>query len=132
MTWLNSKAPCIDWYQGTVTFPAQIQITSEEEANHNPLADLPAQYHKFAKVFAEEEFQVLPPHREYDIAIDLVLGAKLTPGPIYGMTDAESKALKLHIDKELATGKIWPGTSSAGAPVMFVKKANRSLQLVVD
>ncbi|KAF8753952.1 hypothetical protein RHS01_06575 [Rhizoctonia solani] len=98
----------------------------------NPLADLPEQYHEFAKVFGEEEFKVLPPHREYDISIDLVPDAKLTPGPIYGMTDAESKALKQHIDEELATGKIRPSTSSAGAPVMFVKKSDGSLRLVVD
>ncbi|KAF8752208.1 hypothetical protein RHS01_07841 [Rhizoctonia solani] len=103
-----------------------------EEADSDPLADLPPQYHEFAKVFGEEEFKVLPPHREYDISIDLVPDAKLSPGPIYGMTDAESKALKQHIDKELATGKIRPSTSSAGAPVMFVKKADGSLRLVVD
>ncbi|KAF8667767.1 hypothetical protein RHS04_09261 [Rhizoctonia solani] len=48
------------------------------------------------------------------------------------MTNAESKALKQHIDEELAMGKIHPSTSSAGPPVMFVKKADRSLQLVVD
>ncbi|QRW19916.1 Retrotransposable element Tf2 protein [Rhizoctonia solani] len=48
------------------------------------------------------------------------------------MTDAESKALKQHIEEELATGKIRPSTSSAGAPVMFVKKADGSLRLVVD
>ncbi|KAF8746754.1 hypothetical protein RHS01_08828 [Rhizoctonia solani] len=117
---------------GTVTFPDQVQIASEEEADSNPLADLPTQYHKFAKVFGEEEFKVLPPHREYNISIDLIPDAKLTPGPIYGMTDAESKALKQHIDEELATGKIRPSTSSAGAPVMFVKKADGSLRLVVD
>ncbi|KAF8753893.1 hypothetical protein RHS01_06639, partial [Rhizoctonia solani] len=132
MTWLTAEAPLIDWQQGLVTFPEQIQIASEEEADSNPLADLPPQYHKFAKVFGEEEFKVLPPHREYDIAIDLVPDAKLTPGPIYGMTDAESKALKQHINEELATGKIRPSTSSAGAPVMFVKKADGSLRLVVD
>ncbi|KAF8750371.1 hypothetical protein RHS01_09468 [Rhizoctonia solani] len=73
-----------------------------------------------------------PPHREYNIAIDLLPDAKLSPGPIYGMTDAESKALKQHIDEELATGKIRPSTSLAGAPVMFVKKADGSLRLVVD
>ncbi|KAF8751627.1 hypothetical protein RHS01_08519 [Rhizoctonia solani] len=101
MTWLTAEAPLIDWQQGLVTFPEQIQIASEEEADSNPLADLPPQYHEFAKVF----------------------------GPIYGMTDAESKALKQHIDKELATGKIRPSTSSAGAPVMFVKKADGSLRL---
>ncbi|QRW25155.1 Retrotransposable element Tf2 protein [Rhizoctonia solani] len=118
--------------QGLVTFPEQVQIASEEEADLDPLADLPAQYHKFAKVFGEEEFKVLPPHREYNIAIDLIPNTKLSPGPIYGMTDAESKALKQHIDEELAMGKIRPSTSSAGTPVMFVKKADGSLRLVVD
>ncbi|QRW23169.1 Retrotransposable element Tf2 protein [Rhizoctonia solani] len=132
MTWLTEEAPLIDWQQGLVTFPEQAQIASEEEADSDPLADLPLQYHEFAKVFGEEEFKVLPPHREYDISIDLIPDAKLTPGPIYGMTDAESKALKQHIDEELATGKIRPSTSSAGAPVMFVKKADGSLRLVVD
>ncbi|KAF8756697.1 hypothetical protein RHS01_04274 [Rhizoctonia solani] len=83
-------------------------------------------------VFGEEEFKVLPPHQEYNIAIDLLPDAKLSPGPIYSMTDAKSKVLKQHIDKELATGKIHPSTSSTGAPVMFVKKADGSLQLVVD
>ncbi|KAF8748849.1 hypothetical protein RHS01_10553 [Rhizoctonia solani] len=132
MTWLTAEAPLIDWQQGLVTFPEQVQIASKEEADPDPLADLPPQYHEFAKVFGKEEFKVLPPHREYDISIDLVPDAKLTPGPIYGMTDAESKALKQHIDKELAMGKIRPSTSSAGAPVMFVKKADGSLRLVVD
>ncbi|QRW23207.1 Retrotransposable element Tf2 protein [Rhizoctonia solani] len=132
MTWLTQESPLINWSLGTVTFPEQVQIASEEEADPNPLADLPKQYHEFAKVFGKEEFKVLPPHREYDISIDLVPDAKLSPGPIYGMTDAESKALKQHIDEELATGKIRPSTSSAGAPVMFVKKADGSLRLVVD
>ncbi|QRW15820.1 Retrotransposable element Tf2 protein [Rhizoctonia solani] len=132
MTWLTTKAPLIDWQQGLITFPKQAQIASEEEADPDPLADLPPQYHEFAKVFGKEEFKVLPPHREYDISIDLVLDAKLSPGPLYGMTDAESKVLKQHIDKELATGKIRPSTSSTGTPVMFVKKADGSLRLVVD
>ncbi|KAF8749953.1 hypothetical protein RHS01_09609 [Rhizoctonia solani] len=117
MTWLTAEAPLIDWQQGLITFPEQVKIASEEEADLDPLADLPQQYHKFAK---------------YDIAIDLIPNAKLSPGPIYGMTNAESKALKQHINEELATGKIRPSTSSAGAPVMFVKKADGSLRLVVD
>ncbi|KAF8757845.1 hypothetical protein RHS01_03640 [Rhizoctonia solani] len=108
MTWLTTESPLIDWQQGLVTFPEQIQIASKEEADPDPLVDLPPQYQEFAKVFGEEEFKVLPPHREYNISIDLVPDAKLSPGPIYGMTDAESKALKQHIDKELATGKICP------------------------
>ncbi|KAF8748612.1 hypothetical protein RHS01_10695 [Rhizoctonia solani] len=108
MTWLTAEAPLIDWQQGLVTFPEQVQIASKEEADSNPSTDLPLN------------------------TTNLVPDAKLSPGPIYGMTDAESKALKQHIDEELATGKIRPSTSSAGAPVMFVKKADGSLRLVVD
>ncbi|KAF8751481.1 hypothetical protein RHS01_08151 [Rhizoctonia solani] len=128
----NGHSHSIPFLVWTGHLPEQVQIASEEEADQNPLADLPSQYHEFAKVFGEEEFKVLPPHREYNIAIDLLPDAKLSPGPIYSMTDAESKALKQHIDEELATGKICPSTSSAGAPVMFVKKADSSLRLVVD
>ncbi|QRW23269.1 Retrotransposable element Tf2 protein [Rhizoctonia solani] len=132
MTWLTWEAPLINGQEGLVTFLEQIQIASEEEADQDPLANLPTQYHKFAKVFGKEEFKVLPPHREYDIAIDLVPDAKLSPSPIYSMTDTETRALKQHIDEELATGKIRPSTLSTGAPVMFVKKADGSLRLVVD
>ncbi|QRW22881.1 Retrotransposable element Tf2 protein [Rhizoctonia solani] len=106
MTWLTSESPLIDWQQGLVTFPEQVQIASEEEADPDSIADLPTQYREFARVFGKEEFKVLPPHWEYDIAINLVPDAKLSPSPLYGMTDAESKALKQHIEEELATGKI--------------------------
>ncbi|CCO33468.1 Transposon Ty3-G Gag-Pol polyprotein AltName: Full=Gag3-Pol3 [Rhizoctonia solani AG-1 IB] len=48
------------------------------------------------------------------------------------MTPSETAALKKHIDSELAAGKICPSTSPAGAPVMFVKRADGRLCLVVD
>ncbi|CCO31583.1 Retrotransposable element Tf2 155 kDa protein type 1 [Rhizoctonia solani AG-1 IB] len=48
------------------------------------------------------------------------------------MTPSETAALKEHIDSELAAGKIRPSTSPAGAPVMFVKRADGRLCLVVD
>ncbi|QRV87182.1 Retrotransposable element Tf2 protein [Ceratobasidium sp. AG-Ba] len=48
------------------------------------------------------------------------------------MTPVETAALKEHIDAELASGKIRPSTSPAGAPVMFVKKSDGRLRLVVD
>ncbi|QRW26584.1 Retrotransposable element Tf2 protein [Rhizoctonia solani] len=82
ITWLAQESPLIDWTLGIVTFQEQVLIALEEEADPDLLADLPSQYHEFAKVFGKEEFKVLPPHREYDIAIDLLPDAKLSPGPI--------------------------------------------------
>ncbi|CCO35134.1 Retrotransposable element Tf2 155 kDa protein type 1 [Rhizoctonia solani AG-1 IB] len=134
MRWLSSEEPSINWASGTITFPNEelAAIASEEETDPNPLALIPPEYHEFAQVFSEEEFKVLPPHREYNIGIELTPEAALFHGPIYGMTDAESRALKEHLDTEVATGKIRPSKSPAGAPVMFVKKADGSLRLVVD
>ncbi|KAF8756181.1 hypothetical protein RHS01_04909 [Rhizoctonia solani] len=97
MTWLTAEAPLINWQQGLVTFPEQVQIASKEEADSDPLADLP---------------------------LNLVPDAKLSPGPIYGMTDAESKALKQHIDEELATARSALVPPQQAPPVMFVKKAD--------
>ncbi|QRW26397.1 Retrotransposable element Tf2 protein [Rhizoctonia solani] len=47
------------------------------------------------------------------------------------MTPVEREALKEHIDSEQA-GKIVPTTSPAGAPVMFVKRVDGRLCLVMD
>jgi hypothetical protein len=132
MPWLKEQNPSIDWKEHTVCLPEKINVASEDKADPDPLAGLPPIYHEFAKVFGEEEFKVLPPHRSYDLAIDLKEGAKLHHGPLYSMTEMESQTLKKWIDEELAAGKIRRSESEAGAPVMFVKKADGSLRLVVD
>jgi hypothetical protein len=132
MPWLKNQNPSINWKEQTITFSELAQIASEEEADKDPLKGLPENYHEFTKVFGEEEFKVLPPHRPYDLAIDLKEGAKLHHGPLYSMTEVESQTLKKWIDEELATGKIRRSESEAGAPVMFVKKTDGSLRLVVD
>ncbi|CCO34134.1 Retrotransposable element Tf2 155 kDa protein type 2 [Rhizoctonia solani AG-1 IB] len=48
------------------------------------------------------------------------------------MTPSKTAALKEHIDSELAAGKIHPSNSPAGTPVMFVKRADGRLCLIVD
>jgi hypothetical protein len=132
MPWLQDQNPDIDWKEQTITLAEISKIASEEEADSDPLKGLPPIYHEFAKVFGEEEFKTLPPHRTYDLSIDLKEGAKLHHGPLYSMTELESQTLKKWIDEELAAGKIRRSESEAGAPVMFVKKADGSLRLVVD
>jgi hypothetical protein len=48
------------------------------------------------------------------------------------MSEPESKALREYIDENLAKGFIRHSKSSAGAPVLFVKKKDGSLRLCVD
>ena len=48
------------------------------------------------------------------------------------MSETELKLLKDYLDDMLGKGFIRPSSSAAGAPVLFVKNPNGSLQLCVD
>ncbi|CCO34032.1 Retrotransposable element Tf2 155 kDa protein type 1 [Rhizoctonia solani AG-1 IB] len=93
---------------------------------------IPEEFKAFQKVFSNNFFTTLPAHCSYDCAIPLEDEKDVPYGPIYPMTLSETAALKEHIDSELAAGKICPNTSPAGAPVMFVKRADGRLRSVVD
>ena len=53
-------------------------------------------------------------------------------GPIYSLSEPEHAVLKEFIDDHLATGTIRPLQSPIGAPVLFVKKKDGALHMVVD
>ncbi|CEL62071.1 hypothetical protein RSOLAG1IB_12491 [Rhizoctonia solani AG-1 IB] len=133
--WLEKEQPDIDWSLHQLSFPIPqstfAHITQEEEANDNPLEGIPVQYHEFAKVFGEEEFNKLPPHQSYNIGIELTEEGPLN-SPLYSMTDAESVTLKQWLEDELKAGKIHPSKSPISSPVMFVPKKDGSRCLVVD
>ncbi|GAB1520120.1 hypothetical protein RhiTH_003193 [Rhizoctonia solani] len=75
LKWLNAHNPEIDWNSRTLSFPhappEHAAIAEEEEADKDPLKGVPPKYHPYAKVFGEEEFNKLPPHRHYNIGIEL-------------------------------------------------------------
>ncbi|KAF8691634.1 Reverse transcriptase-rnase h-integrase, partial [Rhizoctonia solani] len=77
LKWLDAHNPEIDWNQQTLSFPhappQHVAIAKEEEADQNPLEGVPSKYHQYAKVFGEEEFNKLPPHRHYNIGIELTV-----------------------------------------------------------
>ncbi|CUA78024.1 Transposon Tf2-7 polyprotein [Rhizoctonia solani] len=111
--WLVEENPQINWRTGTLKYETA-KIVDEQEADEHPI---PKEYLEFSKVFGEEEFNKLPPHRPYDIDIELKEDAKLGHAPLYSMTPAESKELKEWLDKELAQGKITPSKSPIASPV---------------
>ncbi|KAH0611235.1 uncharacterized protein H6S33_011662 [Morchella sextelata] len=53
-------------------------------------------------------------------------------GPLYGMSREELIVLKRYIQDNLKKGFIQASSSPAGAPVLFVKKADGTLRLCVD
>ncbi|XP_058100546.1 uncharacterized protein LOC131245243 [Magnolia sinica] len=74
----------------------------------------------------------LPPQLDIDFTIDLVLGAKPISLPTYRIPPCEMEELRSQIDNLLKSGFIRPSVSPWGAPVLFVKKNDCSLQLCVD
>ena len=93
---------------------------------------VPKQYHAYLDVFSEAGANTLPPHRKYDLEIPLIPGAKLPWGPLYSMSGVELEAMREYIKTNLANGFIRPSKSPAAAPVMFVKRPDGKLRLVVD
>ena len=50
---------------------------SNSQPLNSPLAQVPTHLHEFTNMFLKEGFDELPPHHEWDHAIELVSGAKL-------------------------------------------------------
>ncbi|CCO37117.1 Retrotransposable element Tf2 155 kDa protein type 2 [Rhizoctonia solani AG-1 IB] len=128
--WLILANPDINWRTLEVLLRPPVEALASEIAP--PITSIPEEFKAFQKVFSNDFFTTLPAHRSYDCAIPLEDGKDVPYGPIYPMTPSETAALKEHIDSELAAGKIRPSTSPAGTPVMFVKRADGRLCLVVD
>ena len=104
-----------------------------DKPKFNPdLDQVPEIYHEFADVFAKQKADTLLPHHDCDLKINIEDGSKPLSGIIYPLSTSELKTLWEFIDDNLKTGFIWPSNSLFGAPVLFVKKKDRSLQLCVD
>ncbi|QRW24359.1 Retrotransposable element Tf2 protein [Rhizoctonia solani] len=66
----------------------------------------------------------LPPHRPYDIAIELLPDAKPRHGPIYSLGPREDVELRETIEKQLKAGLIRPSKSPMASPYYFMTKKN--------
>jgi hypothetical protein len=93
---------------------------------------LPTKLHDFADVFSKIKASVLPPHRPYDIKIELEPGKSPPFGPLYSLSRDEQKLLREWLDDQLSRGLITPSTSPAASPVLFAKKKDGSLRLCVN
>ncbi len=105
----------------------------EEPINEEPtLEEIPIPYRDLAKVFSKQEADKLPPHRITDCKIILEKDATLHYGPIYSLTEEESKLLEEYIKENLEKGFIRPSESPAGYPVVFQKKKDGTLRVCID
>jgi len=86
----------------------------------------------FESMFAKEDFNILPEHRQWDHAIELIPGLEPKLSKVYPLSPVEQKELDAFLEENLCTGQICPSKSPMAAPVFFIKKKDGSLQLVQD
>jgi len=92
---------------------------------------LPEQYWDYEDVFSKYLAGALPQHSEYDHAIETE--GKTPPHlPIYNLSQKELGILREYLDSSLTKGWIRESKSPAGAPILFVPKADGTMRLCVD
>ena len=104
----------------------------EPDAVRRHLPLLPAYVAEFQSVFAKEDFDILPEHRKWDHAIELIPGAEPKSSKVYLLSPLEQEELDAFLEENLHTGQIRPSKSPITAPVFFIKKKDGSLRLVQD
>jgi hypothetical protein len=102
------------------------------EGDDEPL-DIPEEYQQWEPLFREgSKSDALPQHQAWDHKIPLMPGKEPTFGPIYQLSENELKVLDQYLKDNVAKGFIRPSQSSAGYPILFVKKKDGTLRLCVD
>ncbi|GJY04334.1 putative reverse transcriptase domain-containing protein [Tanacetum coccineum] len=109
------------------------QVTSkknEDKSEEKRLEDVPI-IREFLKVLPED-LPGLPPARQVEFQIDLVLGAAPVARSPYRLAPAELQELSTQLQELSDKGFIRPNFSPRGAPVLFVKKKDGSFRMCID
>jgi hypothetical protein len=86
---------------------------------------------EFMDVFPEE-LPGMPPEREVEFYIDLLLGTALIAKRLYRMAPTKLAELKLQIAELQQKGFIRPSSSPWGALVLFITKKDGSMRMCID
>ncbi|KAI4880911.1 hypothetical protein NFI96_029797 [Prochilodus magdalenae] len=141
--WLQRHNPHIDWLsrsirqwgphcQGSCLRPKAGAISSGVATHSADLSKVPAAYHDLGEVFSKRKTEILPPHRAFDCAIDLLPGTSPPRGHLFSLSGPEKMAMERYIQEALAQGFIRPSTSPAGAGFFFVGKKDGGLRPCID
>ncbi len=91
------------------------------------------EYSDFADVFSKESAAELPEQSDInEHVINLDPGKQPPYRPIYSLGPIELETLKTYIETNLANSFIRLSKSPAKAPILFVRKSDRSLRLFVN
>ena len=104
----------------TSTIPETINLTG-----------VPPDYHNFADVFYKSKADMLAPHHEHNLKINLKDGASCPLRATYSLSFSELGSLCDLLDKHLAMSFICSSFSTHTALVLFVHKKDSSLYICV-
>ncbi|GJX68100.1 putative reverse transcriptase domain-containing protein, partial [Tanacetum coccineum] len=117
--------------KGCQVFLAHVTMKkAEDKSKDNRLEDVPI-VRDFPEVFPED-LSGLPPTRQVEFQIDLVLGVALVARAPYRLAPYEMKELSEQLKELSNKGFIRPSSSPWGAPVLFVKMKDGSFRMCID
>ncbi|GJW78881.1 putative reverse transcriptase domain-containing protein [Tanacetum coccineum] len=102
----------------------------EKKSDERRLEDIPV-VREFLKVFPED-LPGLPLVRQVEFQIDLMPGAAPVARAPYRLAPSEMQELSDQLQELADRGFIRPSTSPWGAPILFVKKKDRSFRMCID
>ncbi|GJV04038.1 putative reverse transcriptase domain-containing protein [Tanacetum coccineum] len=111
----------------TLIIRAQVM---QKKSDERRLEDIPV-VREFPKVFPED-LPGLPPVRQVEFQINLMPGAAPVARAPYRLTPSKMQELSDQLQELADPGFIRPSTSPWGAPVLFVKKKDRSFRMCID
>nr|GEX25788.1 hypothetical protein [Tanacetum cinerariifolium] len=117
--------------KGCHVFLANITSTKDEDKSKGKrLEDVPV-VQEFPKVLPED-LPGIPPTRQVEFRIDLVPGAAPVARVPYRLAPSEMKELVDQVQELTDKGFIRPSSSPWGAPVLLVKKKDKSFWMCID
>ncbi|GJR68390.1 putative reverse transcriptase domain-containing protein [Tanacetum coccineum] len=103
---------------------------AKDKSKGKRLEDVPI-VKDFPEVFPED-LSGIPPARQVEFQIDLVPGVAPVARAPYRLAPSEMKELAKQLQELSDKGFIRPSSSPWGAPVLFVKKKDRSFRMCID
>ncbi|KAL1978331.1 hypothetical protein VTN31DRAFT_1190 [Thermomyces dupontii] len=153
--WLSYVNPMVDWTDRTWRYRVEPEkapeikiekprrfakiargnmifaLTAERILSPDTGSEIPESYQRYTAVFSSEEASELPPEKIFH-AIELKEGTTPPYGRLYPCSQAELDVLCEYLEEMQQRSWIRESTSPAGAPILFVKKADGTIRFCVD
>uniref|UniRef100_A0A8K9XJN7 CCHC-type domain-containing protein n=1 Tax=Oncorhynchus mykiss TaxID=8022 RepID=A0A8K9XJN7_ONCMY len=132
LPWLACHDPTISWQQRALKgwsrecswrcVGVSIGETMVESPDQVSTVRIPSEYADLALAFCKKRANKLPPHRQGDCAINLLVDAALPRSHVYPLSQEETVAMETYVSESLGQGYIQPSTSPVSSSLFFVKK----------